>query len=344
LEADARLFPEGPHGPQDQLVDVELPAMRKRIESSTGVQIPGVRIRSDENQLGEGGYALVLNDVSRVFATVYVAERYCPDAAACESIGILGRPSVNPWDGKRGMWLSDSAAAQASSAQLTLLDAYQYMVAHLEWFVRRNLGALVGVQEVHEMLERWAKDQKERRDLIERTLPDSELRVRFTHVLQGLIREGVPIGDLTTMLTAFAAASASLSSVSEIVERVRPALRAVLPGNEGNRQQIALSDEFESIVGLCVWEREGKRFLAIAPDVAQNLLSELRARLGGVEQEDAALVVRQPGLRPFIRRLIDSEFPWLPVLAEHELTPRLAPLAEQVEYRCPYAANSPQAV
>ena len=344
LEADARLFPEGPNKPQDQLVDVELPAMRKRIESSTGVKIPGVRIRSDENQLGEGGYALVLNDVPRVFATVYAAEKYCPDAAACERIGILGRPSVNPWDGKRGMWLPDSAAAQASSAQLTLFDAYQYMVAHLEWFVRCNLGALVGVQEVHEMLERWAKDQKERRDLLERTLADTELRVRFTHVLQGLIREGVPIGDITTILMEFATASTSLSSASEIAERVRPALRAVLPGNDGKRQRMALSDEFESVVGLSVREREGKRFLAIAPAVAQNLLSELRARLGGVEQEDAALVVRQPGLRPFMRRLIESEFPWLPVLAEHELAPGLAPLAAQVEYEGPYTARTQQTV
>ena len=107
---------------------------------------------------------------------------------------------------------------------------------------------------------------------------------------------------------------------------------------------MALSDEFESVVGLSVREREGKRFLAIAPAVAQNLLSELRARLGGVEQEDAALVVRQPGLRPFMRRLFESEFPWLPVLAEHELAPGLAPLAAQVEYEGPYTARTQQTV
>ena len=344
LEADARLFPEGPDGPQEQLVDVELPAMRKRIESSMGVRIPGVRLRSNENQPGEGGYALILNDVPRVFATVYAAEKYCPDATACESKGILGRPSLNPWDGKRGMWLPVTGVEEASSAKLTLLDAYQYMVAHLEWFVRRNLGALVGVQEVHEMLERWAKDQKERRELLEPTLPDTESRVRFTHVLQGLLREDVPVGDLTAILTAFAAVNPSVSDVNEIVERVRPALRPLLPGNEGQRQLIGLSDDFERIVELCVWEREGKRFLAIAPDVAQNLLSMLRARLGGVGEGNAALVVRQPGLRGFIRRLIEGEFPWLPVLAEQELAQGLAPPAEEVAYLSPYSAGSRQAV
>jgi tetratricopeptide (TPR) repeat protein len=327
LEADSRLFPEGAGAPQDRLVNVELPELRKRVESSMGVPVPGVRIRSNNN-LGDGGYVLVLNDAARVYGTVSLAERYCPDAAACEARGVFGRPAVNPWNGKPGMWLAGSAVEQAAAAALAVLDAYQYMLAHLEWFIRGNLSALVGIQEVHSTLEQWAKDRQERRDLLHASLPDPQSRVRMTHVVQDLLREGVAVADLTVILASFRAANQPASGLSEIVERVRADLRPALPGNQEGLRRIALPEEFESILALCVEEVDGKRFLSIPPEVAQNLLGILRAGLDGVERGDAAIVVRQPGLRPFVRRLAEIEFPSLPVLAEQELAPGNPPPIE----------------
>ena len=60
-----------------------------------------------------------------------------------------------------------------------------------------------------------------------------------------------------------------------------------------------------------------------APELRESIRAELAA-----EGDDgrAALVVRQAGLRPFVRRLVELDFPDLPVIEAGELSRPFAPL------------------
>ena len=59
---------------------------------------------------------------------------------------------------------------------------------------------------------------------------------------------------------------------------------------------------------------------------ASQLRETVRAELAAGDDGRAALVVRQAGLRPFVRRLVELDFPDLPVIEAGELVRPFAPL------------------
>jgi type III secretory pathway component EscV len=62
----------------------------------------------------------------------------------------------------------------------------------------------------------------------------------------------------------------------------------------------------------------GKRFFALPPKENQEALSGIRNMIGR-NKENFALVTRSGELRPFIRRLVEFEFPDVMVLSQDEL-------------------------
>ncbi len=336
LEADARLFPEGEdNSAVDRLVNVVLPAMRERIRERTGVRVPGVRIRSNEGELGEGGYLLILHEVPIVFGTVQPSQKYCPDVDGCRQLGIEVEATANPGEDGEGMWLDETLWQRAEQAGLPLWDPYETMIFHLEAVIRQHLDTFVGLQEAQNLLELWSEGDTNRQALLGRAFGGSEDKVRFVQVLQALVKEGVPVVDLGTILTIFAEENPGSSEVTDIVEKVRFALRPHLPGNEGDRLLVGLSSEFEEVVRRGIGEQQGKRFLAIPPQETQELLSAVRSGLARQSGKRLALVLRDFALRPFVRRLTEIEFPLLPVLSQRELTSDGRTIQEQIAYSSP---------
>jgi type III secretory pathway component EscV len=145
-------------------------------------------------------------------------------------------------------------------------------------------------------------------------------------VLKRLVGEGVPVRRLDAILGAFVAAMRGTAETWEIVEGVRRALLRDLPGNEAERRLLTLSPDLEALIGSCVRRRGGTSFLAVPTHEAPELRETVRADLAEGDDGRSALVVRQPGLRPFVRRLVELDFPDLPVIEAGELSRPFAPL------------------
>jgi len=334
LDADNRLFPQGEETPQViRMLETDIPSLRDRLQTDTGVTVPGVRIRGNDN-FAEGAYVLMLHEVPLGGGILPLEEKFCPDAAGCQALGIEGQYAVYPKDRTEGIWLSEPAWERAERAGLPLLDQYQYMLSHLESLVRRYLATFLGFQEVQDMLAqwKWETEEEDRGALLDTALPDDMARRRLVQVLQDLVKEEVPVRNLTSILAAFSEANPECREVIEVVESVRIALRPDLPGNQGGRQFIGLSPGFEGAILRWVWERDGKKFLALPWEEAQSLRDAVWEHMAGRDVRNLALIVREPGLRPFVWRLVEREFSTLPVLAEGELAEGLASVSEQIEY------------
>jgi tetratricopeptide (TPR) repeat protein len=332
LEADARLFPQVDNSPRDRVINVEAPAMQTRIQDRMGVKVPGIRLRGNED-FPQGYYLLMLHEIPMVAGSVDADEKCCPDADACQRLGLDGHAAFNPLSEEGATWLSKSEWEQAEKSGLPLWDAYQYMMLHLESLICRHLATFLGVQEVQNMLEEGEKSETEGISLRKREPLDDATRLCLVQVLQGLVREEVPVKNLTAVLSAFAEANLECPQATDVIEKVRMVLRSDLPGNEGTRRLVGLSADFEREVENWVQERDGKTFFAIPPENTQDLLSAMREHLAGeVIRGRLALVVRNARLRPFVRRLIELEFPSLPVLSQAELAEGLTPPSEQVKY------------
>jgi flagellar biosynthesis protein FlhA len=273
----------------------------------------------------------MVHDVPVVIGKVEPEQKFCPDYEVAES--ILGPaaaaipPAFNPETGKPdGLWIPKGRWENLASKGQPLWDHFEYMVRHLERVLWNHLASFVGVQEVKTMLDEWTGSGEDEGALIQKAVPDETARVRLVQVLQRLVTERVPINDLRIILTTFADANTTSPApeLSDVVECLRAALRKDLPGNDEKRRLIGLSPDEERAMARWVSERDGKRFLALPPQEAQAFLAAVRGRGGSRAAEDLALVIRTPHLRPFAQRLVEVEFPLLPVLAESELGDGLA--------------------
>jgi tetratricopeptide (TPR) repeat protein len=299
-----------------------LPGMRERVRRETGFRLPGVRIRA-RTELPEASYVILLNGVPVVTGQVDPERRFCADPEAVRAIlgaAAQSQLAYNPATGSTdGAWLDESEAGDTPC-----WDYFLYLTRHLEAVARRNLESFAGIQETEYLLNDWIKarseDRAARQALVDEALSVPDARARLVTVLKGLIREMVPVSRLDCILETFATAAQDGKDDSEIVEAVRRRIKDQLPGNSEGRQLFRLSPEFERRLSEGIAGSGGKRFLALEPIAAQDLISAARQELEGREHSRIAILA-SPEIRPFAARLLEIEFASVPLLALDELMP-----------------------
>jgi flagellar biosynthesis component FlhA len=225
---------------------------------------------------------------------------------------------ANPFTSEEGAWIEPQARAAAESQGLVVwTDALQFVVAHIEAGLRRNLADFLGLQEVENTLSERSQDAAFA-NLVQAALPDETARLRFARLLRLLARERVPLTNLKEILESVAATGLPKHDLAEVLQAARLRLKAQLPGNQTDARQITLPPEVEASIANSIHHQTGKTFFAILPEDTQQLLSRIRELVGKHDAHDV-LVTRDASLRPFVRRLVEVEFPDLMVLASEEL-------------------------
>jgi type III secretory pathway component EscV len=344
IEADDKLFPKGEGWSDSHELFVKyIPEMRARIEAGMGVRVPGVRVRGNETDLPSNAYLIMLNEVPLVMGTVDPQRKFCPSYAMATKVFQTSLPdreqAPNPVTGEKdGAWVEEHEWKRLESAGVPLWDSFEYMTRHLESVLRDNLIAFVGFEEVHgrhKLLADWCdKDEGSgRKDLVNNALPDLNRRVRFVQVLQGLLKEHVPVTNLRGIIEAFQCHDSADNDVIRVVEAVRLVLRDDLPGARDSRPILKLSPAFEEEVKRWIRQSDGKTFFAIPPENTQELLSAMRAGVTARNQSGLVIATATVGIRPFVRRLIELEFPRIMVLSSEELgVDRLPDISGTIEY------------
>jgi tetratricopeptide (TPR) repeat protein len=314
--------PEGKEDPWPVL-DRFIPEMRDRIEDEAGVTIPGVRIRGNESDLENDAYIIMLDEVPVVLGRISSGAKYSPSpASALEAAGVpLAdlQQAPHPLSKQPGWWIPEQHWDRVQQAKDCTLwpDPMQYVVAHLEAVLRSNLADFLGVQEVANLLDRWGRADTQR-ELIKAALPDVPARDHFVRVLRAVVRERVPITAPALILTAVREVATSADEIYEVVRRVRLAIKTELPANRRGARLVSVPLEIERAIMRHVATAEGRRFFAAPPDEAQELLSRLRA-LGLRDDPATVLVTEDPQVRDPCRRLVELEFPSIPVQSRDEL-------------------------
>lgn len=312
--------------------DVE--TMRESILTQLGVKVPGLRFRGNKTDLPDGTYIIMINEIPLVSGSMSLARRFVvATPEALSALGIHGELATDPLTGQPSAWIDKNDSAKAESSNLQPWNTTKYLMRHVEAVVRKNLTEFLGHQKIVNLLESDASATAAE------LLQSPPAITALTTVCSALVAEEVPIQPFEDLCKLFAELRAKEVSLREIVERVRllPLFRERLRGNDGRRAFVGLSAAFEDSLRRSIYEREGRLLLAMEPEHCQEALAAVRNR---VSDGSYALVVKDGVLRPFVRRLVELEFPDLPVLAQAELRsdPRL-PLDAAIDLDEPRAVG-----
>jgi flagellar biosynthesis protein FlhA len=312
-----------------QLIDLdkggELPgrvtALRRQLASELGIVLPSVHLR-DNLRLDGNAYRLLLRgmEIGKGVAHVDRLMALDPGGAAPAIEGLRG---VDPAFGLPAAWIVPADRSRAEAMGLTLVDSASVITTHVSEVLRRNAHELVGRQEVQELVGVVGREAPK---LVEDVVPGIITLSDLVRVVRGLLREGVSVRDLRTVLEAVADAAPRSKDTTYLVESARRRLSrhitARAAGPDGAVRALTLDRATEELLRSTLGASDGEP--ALAPDVetARLLVGSLEASATQLAATGQPVVLLAP---PDLRRpLFDFASRFVPdvlVVTARELVP-----------------------
>lgn len=291
-------------------------AIRRQIAQETGVTVPAVRI-ADNLQLGPRGYAILVKGTEVARGELY-AERVLAINPGTASKPLEGVKTKEPAFGLPATWIPADQRDSAATAGYTVVDATTTLSTHLSEVIRTFLPDLLSRQQVKEMVDIVAQTSPK---LVEDLVPKIVSMGEIQRVLKQLLRERVPVRDLTTILESMADAGSVTKDTDAITEAVRSSIgRAICrpyQNDKGELSVIGVTPALEEkLLGSLVKTDQGQ-VLALEPQQAQ----QIAGRIGKALEQAMAqpVLLCSPVLRPHLWRLFARVLPHLGVLSHNEV-------------------------
>jgi flagellar biosynthesis protein FlhA len=308
--------PAGGGGLLDRIADV-----RRRLAAELGLVVPPVRIL-DNLQLLSGGYVIRLNGAA-VGSGSLRADRLLAVDTGSVSGTIEGERTTDPAFGAPAAWIAESDRERAKGLGWAVAEPAQALAAHVEELVKRHAHELLTRDEVQNLI----RTLKERRPaVVEEVVPAVLKPGEVQKVLQNLLREGVSIRDLGTILEALGDGASRTHDPEVLTEVARNALaRAICRpylDRDGRLFVITLDPKLEDLVRGALERTERGTQLALTPATASAIADRV------AKAADALAAAGHPPVllctstvRPALKRLLDAVRPGVAVLSYHEIVP-----------------------
>jgi len=298
--------------------------LRRQVASDLGLVLPPVHLR-DNLRLDANEYRVRLRGVEIARGNAY-ADRFMvldPSGGRPVLPGADALVGKEPAFGLEALWVTAIDRARAESAGMTVVDPASVMTTHLGEVIRRNIHELVGRQEVQELIAALGKEAPK---LVEDVIPGTVALGELVRVLRGMLREGLSIRDLRTILEAVADGAARSKDTAFLVEQVRRRMfrqiTAKVADPSGVVKAVTLDRATEDLLRRSLGQTDGEATLAPEIESARKLVAALEARAARFAADgNPTVVIAPPDLR---RPLFDFATRFVPdlwVITARELVP-----------------------
>ncbi len=347
LAPAAEKKPRRPSGPQDDfsptvpiILDIapdigesmnydalngELSSLRRALYFDLGVPFPGINIRPNP-ALPSLGYMLNLNEIPMARGRlekgmVIVREK----KINLDMLGVSYHegepflPDVEP------LWVADSEKERLEQAGITCMPHARILAYHLSLLLSRHASTFLGMQESKYLLDRMEERAPDLVREVTRLLPVQ----RIAEIFQRLVQEQISIRDLRSILEALIEWSPKEKDVVMLTEYVRSALKRQISYMYSRGQNmlpaILMDPSLEETIRKAIRQTSAGAFLSLDPDTSQRII-----KVVGEASEKSRKSTQKPVLmvsmdiRRYVRRLIESKYYELPVMAYQEVTPEIS--------------------
>ena len=294
--------------------------LRKQFAETMGFLLPPIHIR-DNLQLRPNEYAVMLKGVELSKSDVMPSHVMAIDPGTAQRGALQGVATKEPAFGLPALWVPESMREQAQLAGYTVVDATSAIATHLSEIVKRHGHELLGRQEVQALLDETAKSHPR---LVEELIPTMLSLGTVVRILGNLLREGIPIRDLRTILEAIADHATSIKDSELLTEIARQALSRTITRQhqapDGTLAVITLDPRLDRSLNEQVSALPQGGLLNLDPGTSQKLLMALKQAAERVAARgQQPIVLCSPALRRHIRRLTDRILRTVPVLGLNEI-------------------------
>jgi flagellar biosynthesis protein FlhA len=239
-----------------------------------------------------------------------------------DAMGQLpGIPTTEPAFGLPAVWIPDAGRAEAEALGWTVVDAESVVVTHLTETIRKHAGELLTRQETRHLLDQL-KDHNEA--VVSEVVPDVLSLGEVQRVLQALLREGVSIRDLGSILEAIGDKARLTRDPAMLAEYARQALGRTIVAPfldaEGSLRVIALDPQTEQSMAEALVQTADGEFLAMDPVLAAQIVDSAAAQVEmAMAMGHRPVLLCSARVRRHLRSLCEQRLAQLAVCSYNEI-------------------------
>lgn len=296
--------------------------IRRQIALELGMIVPVIRLR-DNIQLAPNDYLIKIKGVEVAKGQI-MFDHYLAMNPGTADEEIDGVKTIEPAFGLPAIWIKEAQRERAEMIGYTVVDPPSIISTHLTELIKKHADELLGRQDVQTLVDNIKQLYP---TIVEELIPKQMTIGEVQKILANLLREGVSIRDMVTILETLADYAPVTHDPDVLTEYVRQGLgRAISKKfiSDSKASVITLDPDLEQTILESVKQTEHGSYLTLSPDISQNIISSLMRHINTISSfGQQAIVVAKPLVRLYFKRLTEQAVPGLVVLSYNELDPNV---------------------
>jgi flagellar biosynthesis protein FlhA len=292
--------------------------IRRRIGLDMGILVPPIRI-IDNVGIDASEYILKIRGSEVSKGKIYI-NRFLAMNPKLDLKSIEGVEVKEPAFGLDAKWISNEERSKAESLGFDIFDPPSVIATHITEIIKKNAGELLTRQDVKSMIDAL---QKEYPVVTEEALKNSSVG-EIQKVLQNLLKEGVRIRNMLTILETISDYGSSIKNIDLITEYVRQSLGKQIASSYADEtntlKAIVIDPEVEQIFTDSIHETAQGLVSTLEPDLVNKFITGASQVIDGVIKTGRQpVILSSQKIRRLVRELIERSFPGIGVLSYSEI-------------------------
>ncbi len=292
---------------------------RRQYAQDMGFVVPSVRLH-DSATLGTNQYVIKIKGEEVAKGEILV-DYYLALEPVTPSGEIDGIETIEPAYGIPSRWILPESREMAEIYGYTVIDPLSVMLTHLSETIKKHVYELPDREETIRLVENLKKAAPQ---LVEETIPSLISYGLLEKILRSLLKEGIPIKNLGTIVETAADAMNNTRDADLITEAVRGALARTITRRfceHGQLRVVTLDAEVEKQIVSSLTKNDQGVYLAMGADMMQLIVSQLGECVKKfAELNQTPIILTSPIIRVYLGRMLSQFYPNLYVLSFNEIT------------------------
>lgn len=293
--------------------------IRRQIALEMGTVVPIIRLR-DNIQLNPNQYIIKIKGV-QISEGEILFDHYMAMNPGIVEEEISGIPTFEPSFHLPAIWITEGQRERAETLGYTVVDPPSIIATHLTEIIRNHIDELLTRQDVQNLINN-IKDNNT--TLVDELIPKLLTIGEIQKVLQNLLREGISIRDLLTILETLADHAAMTRDTDVLTEYVRQSLKRAISGKYFVPNEITsvvtLDPVIEQDIMGSVKQTEQGSYISLDPDRSQKIIQATEAEAKKLEDMGKnPIIVTSPIVRMYYKRLTQDYLKDLIVISYNEI-------------------------
>ena len=294
--------------------------IRRQIALELGAVVPIIRLR-DDIKLAPNQYKILIKGVEVAEGEI-LFDHYMAMNPGYIDEEIDGIETIEPYLGLPALWITESQRERSEALGYTVVDPPAIIATHLTEVIRNNLSELLSRQDVQTLIDNIKENNPV---LIDELVPKLLGIGEVQKVLANLLKEGISIRDLVTILETLADYAQITRDTDMLTEYVRQSIKRSISQryfSNGENKVITLDPQLEQEIMESVQHSEQGSFIALDPERTQMIFNSLNTQLSKLTSLGIQpIILTSPVVRIYFKKLVEQIAPDLVVISYNEIDP-----------------------